>query len=46
MPNQPKPGAVLFAKDLPRVAKFYEGVLGLIIVVADPDKIVLEFSEF
>ena len=29
-PNPQKPGAVLFAKDLPRVAKFYEGARHLV----------------
>jgi predicted enzyme related to lactoylglutathione lyase len=46
MPNQPKSGAVLFAKDLLRVAKFYEELLGLSVVTADGDKIVLESAEF
>lgn len=46
MPNQPKSGAVLFAKDLPRMAKFYEELLGLSVVVADGEKIVLESAEF
>jgi predicted enzyme related to lactoylglutathione lyase len=36
---------VLFAKDLPRVAKFYEELLGLSVVVADREKIVLESAE-
>lgn len=45
-PNQPKSGAVLFAKDLPRVAKFYQEVLGLSVVVADGGKIVLGSDGF
>ncbi len=44
--SQPKSGAVLFAKDLPRVASFYEELLGLPVVVADGEKIVLESAEF
>jgi predicted enzyme related to lactoylglutathione lyase len=46
MANQPKSGAVLFAKDLPRVARFYEELLGLSVAVADSDKVVLESAEF
>jgi len=37
---------VLFAKDLSRVAKFYEELLDLSVVVAEPEKIVLESDEF
>jgi predicted enzyme related to lactoylglutathione lyase len=37
---------VLFAKDLPRVAKFYEEILGLSLMVTDGEKIVLESAEF
>jgi predicted enzyme related to lactoylglutathione lyase len=37
-----KPGAVLFAKDLPRVAKFYEGVAGFLTVHTGAGLIVLE----
>jgi len=37
---------VLFAKDLSRVAKFYEELLDLSVVVAEPQKIVLESDEF
>jgi predicted enzyme related to lactoylglutathione lyase len=44
--NQPKSGAVLFAKDLPRVSKFYEELLGLSVVVSDGEKVVLESAEF
>lgn len=43
--DQPKSGAVLFAKDLSRVARFYEELLGLSAVVADREKIVLESAE-
>jgi predicted enzyme related to lactoylglutathione lyase len=42
MPDLPKAGAVLFAKDLPRMAQFYAGVVGLVIVHSDADVIVLE----
>jgi len=42
----PKSGAVLFAKDLPRMAKFYEELLHLSVAVADRDKVVLESAEF
>jgi predicted enzyme related to lactoylglutathione lyase len=42
MSNLPKSGAVLFAKDLPRVAKFYEGVAGLSVVHSEAEVIVLE----
>ncbi|MES3011801.1 MAG: VOC family protein [Pseudomonadota bacterium] len=45
-PNLPQPGAVLFAKDLPRVARFYEGVVGLVVVATESDHIVLERPHF
>ena len=38
----PKPGAVLFAIDLPRLAAFYAGVVELSVVHADADIVVLE----
>jgi predicted enzyme related to lactoylglutathione lyase len=44
MLDLPKPGAVLFAKDLPRLAKFYEGVAGLSVAHSEPEVIVLESS--
>jgi predicted enzyme related to lactoylglutathione lyase len=37
-----KPGAVVFAKDLQRVARFYERVLSLAVLSAEPDHVVLE----
>jgi predicted enzyme related to lactoylglutathione lyase len=37
-----KPGAVVFAKDLQRVARFYERVLALAVVHAEVDHVVLE----
>ena len=42
MIDRPKSGAVLFGKDLPRLASFYEGVAGLSAVQVDRDVIVLE----
>src|SRR4051812_9416736 len=42
MPHQPLAGAVLFAKDLPRVAKFYEELLSMVVAHAEADHIVLE----
>ena len=36
----------MFAKDLPRVARFYEELLSLSVGVAEPDLIVLESSGF
>jgi predicted enzyme related to lactoylglutathione lyase len=44
MLDLPKPGAVLFAKDLPVLAKFYEGVARLTIVHVESEVIVLESS--
>jgi len=46
MLNQPKSGAVLFAKDLPRVAKFYEEILPMTVVLVNHDLIVLESAQF
>lgn len=46
MSNQPKSGAVLFAKDLLRVAKFYEELLALTVSVSEPDHLVMESAEF
>jgi len=42
MPIQQKPGAVLFAKDLPRVAKFYERLFSMNVTHSDKGVIVLE----
>ncbi len=42
MSSLPKPGAVLFAKDLPRMAEFYVGVAGLLVVHSEAELIVLE----
>lgn len=38
----PKPGAVLYAKDIQRMAKFYEGVALLTVTHAERDHVVLE----
>lgn len=40
--NVPKPGAVLFAKQLERLAKFYEQVLSMAVAHSAPDHVVLE----
>jgi predicted enzyme related to lactoylglutathione lyase len=37
-----KPGAVVFAKDVQRMARFYERVLSLAVVHAEADHVVLE----
>jgi hypothetical protein len=42
MPDLSKPGAVLFAKNVSRVAKFYVGVAGLSATHSDGDVTVLE----
>jgi predicted enzyme related to lactoylglutathione lyase len=44
--DQPKCGAVLFSKDLPRVARFYEEFLSMQVIVDEVDRIVLESSGF
>lgn len=41
MPNAAQAGAVIFAKDLQRVAAFYETLLGLTAVHSESDHIVL-----
>jgi predicted enzyme related to lactoylglutathione lyase len=46
MTNKPKPSAVVFAKNVAQVAKFYEGVLSMSIAHADPDHIVLNSEDF
>ena len=45
MLNQLKSGAVLFAKDLPRVAKFYEEILSMTVVLVNHNLIVLESAQ-
>ncbi len=42
MSTLPKSGAVIFAKDLPRVASFYAGVAGFSIISSERELIVLE----
>jgi predicted enzyme related to lactoylglutathione lyase len=42
IPMTPKPGAVVFAKDLQRVAKFYEEVVLLTVTHSERDHVVLE----
>jgi predicted enzyme related to lactoylglutathione lyase len=46
MPSTPKPGAVVFAKSLERVAKFYQQVLSLPVTRAEPQHVVLESDGF
>lgn len=45
MLDTPKPGAVVFAKGLERVAKFYEQLLSLSVTHAEPDHVVLESEQ-
>jgi predicted enzyme related to lactoylglutathione lyase len=45
MPDPQKPGAVLFAKDISRVAKFYAGVIPMTVALERPDLIVLESAQ-
>ena len=42
MSSQARPGAVIYAKSLPRVSGFYAGVIGLDIVRSESDHVVLE----
>lgn len=42
METLPKSGAVLFGKDLPRLARFYVGVAGFSVVLPEAEVIVLE----
>lgn len=42
MSQPPAFGAVLFAKDLPRVARFYERLLSMTVAHAEADHVVLE----
>ena len=43
---QIKSGAVIFAKEILRVAEFYRDVLGMPILVAEKDHIILESATF
>lgn len=45
MPDPQKPGAVLFAKDIARVAKFYAEVIPMAVSLEGPDLIVLESAQ-
>ena len=42
MSNLPKPGAVLYAKDVQRLARFYEATASMAVVHSDNEFIVLE----
>lgn len=44
MSYQPLPGAVIFAKDVARLAAFYEQIFSLAVKYATPDKVILETS--
>jgi predicted enzyme related to lactoylglutathione lyase len=46
MSNELKAGAVLFAKDLPRIAKFYAELVPMTVALAESDLIVLESEHF
>ncbi len=45
MSSKPKPGAVVFAKDLAKVAKFYETVACLSVTHAERGHVVLESAD-
>lgn len=44
MTYQPLPGAVIFAKDVARLAAFYEQIFTLAVKYTAPDKVILETS--
>lgn len=44
--QSPKPGAVLYAKRLDRVARFYEQVLAMPVAHAQDDHVILESASF
>jgi predicted enzyme related to lactoylglutathione lyase len=46
MSLQPKPGAVVYAKNMSRVARFYEEVLSMSVAHSESDHVVLESSGF
>jgi len=46
MPDQLKPGAVLFAKDIARVARFYAELVPMTATLVQADLIVLECDHF
>lgn len=43
--GNPKPGAVIYAKDLSLVSAFYRDVAGLTVRAVEPDHVVLESSD-
>lgn len=45
MPHHPKPGAVIYAKDIPGLARFYGELLSMAVVDSEPDHAVLESSD-
>ena len=45
MTDDPKSGAVLFGKDLSSLARFYEGVAGLSVVLCESDVVILESAQ-
>jgi Glyoxalase-like domain len=46
MSQPPRTGAVVFARDLARVARFYEVLASMTVAHAAPDHIVLESADF
>jgi len=46
MPNRIMPGAVLFARDVPRVAGFYEAIVPMAVVHSEEELVVLESADF
>ena len=46
MPTKPKPSAVVFAKEIERVADFYRIVLGMSSIFSDTDQVVLDEDIF
>jgi predicted enzyme related to lactoylglutathione lyase len=46
MPSKPKPSAVVFAKEIERIADFYRIVLGLSSIHTDKDHVVLDGDGF
>jgi hypothetical protein len=46
MSSHAKPGVVLFAKDLPVVTRFYEGLVSMLVVAVEHDHVILESGGF
>ncbi|MFM2313815.1 MAG: hypothetical protein RLZZ04_3091 [Cyanobacteriota bacterium] len=46
MLNKPKPSAVVFAKEIERIADFYRIVLGMTAIYSDKDHVVLDGDGF